>query len=128
MALPPSEFATLERALLSGISEVAERDAIAILLAAKLPLPRIIVYSEPESVAPYLSHLSRRYEAQISPRTLRRAGLKKSDRDGSAQAMSTRPEIRIELKKEAIVHRRIECLSNRRGFAIHGRRMQSGSQ
>src|SRR5882672_1519921 len=50
---------SLDRALLSGIFEVAERDAIAILWLQKLPLPRIIVDFEPEGVAPYLESLRR---------------------------------------------------------------------
>ena len=49
----------LERALLSGIFEVAERDAIALLWLQKLPLPQIIVDFEPKSVAPYLESLLR---------------------------------------------------------------------
>jgi ribosomal protein S12 methylthiotransferase accessory factor len=50
---------SLERALLGGIFEVAERDAIAILWLQKLPLPQIIVDFEPEGVAPYLESLRR---------------------------------------------------------------------
>ncbi len=49
----------LERALLSGIFEVAERDAIAILWLQKLPLPQIIVDLDPECLAPYLESLRR---------------------------------------------------------------------
>jgi ribosomal protein S12 methylthiotransferase accessory factor len=45
---------SLERALLSGIFEVAERDAIALLWLQKLPFPQIVVDFEPEGVAPYL--------------------------------------------------------------------------
>ena len=50
---------SLERALLGGIFEIAERDAIAILWLQKLPLPRIIVDVEPEGLAPYLESLHR---------------------------------------------------------------------
>lgn len=50
---------SLERALLGGIFEVAERDAIAILWLQKLPLPRIIVDFKPEGIAPYLESLHR---------------------------------------------------------------------
>jgi ribosomal protein S12 methylthiotransferase accessory factor len=50
---------TLERALLGGIFEAAERDAIAVLWLQKLPLPQIIVDFEPEGVAPYLQSLRR---------------------------------------------------------------------
>jgi ribosomal protein S12 methylthiotransferase accessory factor len=50
---------SLDRALLSGIFEAAERDAIAILWLQKLPLPQIIVDFEPECVAPYLESLLR---------------------------------------------------------------------
>jgi ribosomal protein S12 methylthiotransferase accessory factor len=50
---------SLGRALLSGIFEIAERDAIAILWLQKLPLPQIVVDFEPEGVAPYLESLDR---------------------------------------------------------------------
>ncbi len=50
---------SLERALLCGIFEAAERDAIAILWLQKLPLPQIIVDFEPEGAAPYLESMRR---------------------------------------------------------------------
>ena len=50
---------SLERALLGGLFEIAERDAIAILWLQKLPLPQIIVDFEPEGIAPYLESLHR---------------------------------------------------------------------
>jgi ribosomal protein S12 methylthiotransferase accessory factor len=50
---------SLDRALLGGIFEVAERDAIAILWLQKLPLPQIVIDFEPECVAPYLESMRR---------------------------------------------------------------------